>query len=60
MEELRKWIMEDLPYNDGWWADGYDEFIDAAEEMINKGFSVDEVKRILQSLYSAVAGEFGN
>jgi len=59
MEELKKWIENELPNNGEWWNDGYLEFIDSAEKMLKAGMSIDVIKEILQDTYNAVSGEYG-
>lgn len=60
MKELEKWIDETLPGEAGWWSGGNEEFSEQAKVLLDKGLSVEEIKGIFESLYSAVAGEFGN
>lgn len=58
MDELKKWIEEELPIEGEWWSDGSVEFHTAAETMNNAGMKLEDIKEILQALYSAVATEY--
>lgn len=60
MENLKNWIKTELPNNGSWWSDGYLEFIDSAEKMLNVGMSEDSIKEILKDCYNAVCSEFGD
>ena len=57
---LEQWIMEELPIDGEWWHDGYDSFIESSTKMLAHGMSVEEIKEILQDLYSAVTNEYGD
>lgn len=58
MEELEKWIMEEL--NEEWWSDGHIAFIDSGKKMLDAGLPIDKVKEIFSDLYSAVSNEYGD
>lgn len=58
-KELKKWIEEELSNEGEWWNDGDIQFIEAAKKMEKVGMSEDDIKEIFESLYSAVADEFG-
>ncbi len=58
MEELKEWIMTELPDNGEWWDDGYEQFIDSAEKLLTAGVGVHLIKEIFSDLYGAVADEY--
>lgn len=59
-QELRDWIMFELPEDGEWWNSGYETFIQYANFLYDEGITEDDIKEIFTDLYSAVAGEFGN
>lgn len=57
--DLRKRI-DEIPGENGWWTTGgRDAFLSAAVDLLRKGWSDDEIVEFLETMYSAVAGEFG-
>ena len=59
MKELLEAI-DNIPLGGEWWTQSArDTYISAGEEMLAAGMSVERVLEILESLYSATAGEFG-
>jgi hypothetical protein len=49
-----------IPGEHGWWhSDGRDRFEQLGADLVAKGFTPDEALDLLESAYSAVAGEFG-
>ena len=59
MKEIQS-IIRAIPNDGGWWKkEGERTFNDVADKMINKGFSIEETKNILETLYWTVAEQFG-
>lgn len=58
MEELERFIMEDLPYNGEWWSNGCEIFIKCAKDLLSTGWIEHDIKSLLQDLYNATASEF--
>lgn len=58
MTDLKKRI-DEIP-GDGWWTtSGRDTFLSSAVDLLRKGWTEDEIIEFLETLYFAVAGEFG-
>lgn len=59
LDDKLKTTIENIP-DDGWWyISGKKVFIDTANKLLNKGFSVEEIIDILRSVYYAVGNEYG-
>lgn len=56
---LLVFITDELPSDGEWFSSGDEDFMEQGLKMLHKGFTLEEVKEILQKLYNATAGEFG-
>lgn len=60
-KKLQDFINSELPVEGQWWVESNaDVFHEASEKLLAKGLTVDEIKELFQSLYTAVSLEFGN
>lgn len=57
--ELKQRVL-DIPGGEGWWnLDNATPFHDAGVSMLEKGFTLEETVSLLESLFRAVADEYG-
>lgn len=60
MEQLKTWILTELPNYDKWWKKANGEtFVKSAETLHKLGVPTDTIKKILDGLYWTVSGEYG-
>lgn len=60
MKRISK-IIDEIPPNGEWWkSDTRETFYEAAVTLLQKGFTDEEAKDLLEDLYSAVAAEYGD
>lgn len=58
--ELKQRVL-DIPGGEGWWnLDNATPFYDAGVSMLEKGFTLEETVSLLESLFRAVADEYGD
>lgn len=53
--------IDKIPGDDGWWKNSTgDVYRDAATELVVKGFTQNEALELLEELFHAAAGEYGD
>jgi hypothetical protein len=58
IDELEKFIKEELPENGEWFHDGWKIFLMEGWLMNKQGFDIDTVKTMLRNFYNAVKKEY--
>lgn len=52
--------IENIPDNGKWWKESnYEDFVNYAKKLIDKGFSEDEAVDFLEEIYDIVSNEYG-